>query len=95
MVDYDAPSGGTVTVYTDMPGTAMAVRVTYPLPATVGRQTKNVPLDGTEGTLIKVKWSSGAVLRLYAATLRLRPIGVYIDGTNNEFWETGELGFGI
>jgi hypothetical protein len=97
MVDYDAPAGGTVQVWTDMPGTTMALRLTYNLPATTGRQTKNVPMDGIEGTLIRFVWapSVGNVMRLYAATLRLRPIGVYLDGSNGEIWKTQEMGFGI
>ncbi len=34
-------------------------------------------------------------MRLYAATLRLRAIGVYLDGSLGEIWETQEQGFGV
>ena len=97
MVDYDAPGGGTCQVFTDMPGATMASRLTYSLPATTGRQTRCVPLDGFEGTLVRFKFApaSNNTMRLYAATLRLRGVGVYLDGTNSEFWQTQEMGFGI
>jgi hypothetical protein len=98
MVDYDA-TGGTlsVDVWTDMPGSTMATRKVTALAITTGRQTKNIPLDGIEGTLIKVKFTPAntAVVRLYAATVRVRAIGVYLDGTNAEVWNTQEIGFGI
>lgn len=98
MVDYDA-SGGTATVevFTDMPGASMASRKSYTLPQTTGRQTRNVPLDGIEGTLIRFEFSPPAagVMRLYAATVRVRAVGVYMDGTNGEIWKTLEMGFGI
>jgi hypothetical protein len=98
MVDYDATVAATIDVYTDMPGGAMTDRkIAFVLPVTVGRQTKNVPLDGIEGTLIKFKFTPGVtgVLRLYGATLQMRAVGVYLDGANGEIWQTQEMGFGI
>ena len=96
IVDYDAASGATLKVYTDMPGTAMAQRgATLTLPATAGRQTKVFPLDGIEGTLVRFEFGSAAVLRLYGATLRMRPVGVYLDGAAGEVWKTTEMGFGV
>jgi hypothetical protein len=101
MVDYDCSGTGTptltVAVFTDMPGSAMASRKSVALAATTGRQTKNIPLDGVEGTLIEFSFtpSSTAVARLYGATLQLRAVGVYLDGTNGEIWQTQPMGFGI
>jgi hypothetical protein len=98
MVDYDASVAGAIDVYTDMPGGVMTDRkVAFPLPQTTGRQTKNVPLDGIEGTLIQFKFTPGAtgVMRLYGGTLQMRAVGVYLDGTNGEFWQTQPMGFGI
>ena len=96
IVDYDAPSGASLKIYTDMPGGTMAQRLTtLTLPATTGRQTKALALDGTEGTLVRFEWSSTGVLRLYGATLRMRPVGVYLDGAAGEVWKTQELGFGV
>lgn len=98
MVDYDSSAAGaTVKTYTDMPGGTMSLRNTYILPQTTGRQTKNVPLDGIEGTLIKFTFTpAGAgILKVYGGTLRMRPVGVYLDGANGETWSTQEMGFGV
>ena len=101
MVDYDCSGSGTPTftvdVWTDMPGSAMATRKVTALPATSGRQTKNIPLDGIVGTLVQLRTtpSATAVVKFYAATIRIRAIGGYLDGSNGEVWNTQEIGFGI
>ncbi len=97
---YDAPNGMTVKVYTDMPGSTMALRKTLSYPATTGRQTKVMPLDQpagvyVEGTLYRIEVTSTGVVRLFGGILRARPIGVYLDGGNGEIWQTQELGIGI
>jgi len=98
-IDYDAVSGATLLVYTDMPGAAMAQRKSISLPSTSTRVTKSHGLDTDgvlpEGTLIRFKITSTGVVRLYGGVVRLRPIGVYFDGANGEFWETTEMGFGV
>ncbi len=105
IIDYDCSGTGTpslaVDVWTDMPGAAMASRKSSTLASTSGRQTKVISLDNAgayiEGTLVQVKFtpSATAVVRLYGATIRVRPVGVYLDGANSEFWKTQEIGFGI
>ena len=111
---YDAPSGLTLTFYTDMPGAsgaaqgAMTLRVTLTFPATTGRQTLTLPLDGSatggagsapynpiEGTLYKVSVASTGVVRLFAGLVRARPIGTWLNGANNEVWTMQEQGIGI
>jgi len=49
------------------------------------------------GTLVQVRFTPAAtaVVKLYAATLRARAVGVYLDGTVGDVWNTQELGFGI
>lgn len=108
-VHYDAPQGVRLIFYTDMPGSAMAERKRFDLPASTGRKTFTVPLDGIEGTLYKARWTavragginddSGSItskeLRLFGGVLRSRAIGVYLDTANGEYWETQESGIGI
>jgi hypothetical protein len=99
--EYDAVAGGTLFVYTDMPGVPMALKRTMAVPASVGTRTYVFPLDeisqGTilEGTLIKFRITSTGIVRLFNAALRVRPIGVFFNGANGEIWETLELSFGI
>lgn len=92
---YDAPAGFSLVFYTDMPGSAMAVRATLPFPASSGRRTHTLPLDGIEGTLYRLKITSTGVVRLFGGVLRARAIGVYLDGANSEIWDTQEQGVGI
>ena len=98
-IDFDISGSGNVTVafWTDMPGGTMSSRKSVTYTATTGRVTKTIPLDGIEGTLMKlvVTPATGTVCRLYAATVRLRPVGVYLDGTVGDIWQTLEIGFGI
>jgi hypothetical protein len=98
-LSYDAPSGLALHFWTDMPGSAMADRVTLSFPATSGRQTKTLPLAAggaqLEGTLYKCIVSSTGVVRLFGGIVRARPIGVYFDGAAGETWETQESGVGI
>jgi hypothetical protein len=98
-LSYDAASGLTVKFYSDMPGGAMALRSTLSFPSSSGRRTYTAPLDSsgayTEGTLYRVEVTSTGVARLFGGVVRARGIGVYIDGTQNERWQTQELGIGV
>lgn len=94
---YDAPGGGLFYLYTDMPGGVMALRKTEVLPATTGRGTHTIPLDGIEGTLYRPEVIPPPVnvLRLFAGVLFVRPIGVYLNGADGEKWTTQELALGV
>lgn len=97
-LEYDAPNGATLYVYTDMPGATMALRRTFSIPATTGRQTYVFAFDGPareviEGTLIQTKITSGGVCRLFKGGIRHRRIGVYFDGARGEIWQTIELAY--
>jgi len=92
--DYQADGIVTVTYFTDMPGTTMALRTTLTLPVTTGRQSKVHPLDGIEGTLMSITVDPAAKCILYGGVLRWRVIGTYIDGANGEIWQTQEFGIG-
>lgn len=99
-VDYDAVSGATLLVYTDLPGGGVpALRRTLTLPSSTGRRTYTFPLDRIadggilEGTLIKFRMTSAGIVRLYSGVLRLRSVGVYFDGAVGELWDSQELSF--
>ena len=95
---YTAPSGATLLVYTDMPGSALALRRTITLPATgTERETKTFPLDVSdqiEGKLIKFKCTSPGTLILYEGSVRFRRVGTYVDGAAGEVWETQVISLG-
>jgi len=89
---------------TDMPGGAMAPRlgggVVLPSSGGIGQnKTYTVPLDGIQGTMYQPVVTPGVSTQiiLLAATIRLRPIGVYIDGSLNppEEWITQPIAPGV
>lgn len=96
-ITYEGAAGGTLTISTDMPGSAMALRRTISMQATSGRFTKTFPLDNPsllEGKLIQFKVASTGVLILYEGSVRVRPVGEYIDGAAGDIWETQPLSLG-
>lgn len=99
-------SGFSVKFWTDMPGGAMAVRATLTYPySSGGRRTYTLPLDGIEGTLYKVQVIPNTAdagsgrkadqVKLFGGVLRARAVGVYIDGSAGEIWDSTEQGVGI
>lgn len=93
---YDAVAGMTVTIYRYLTGTGLT-QWGSPLsfPVSAGARTHTVPLDGLDAILFKLRVTSTGIVRLHGGVVRLRPLGVYFDGSNGEIWETQELGFGI
>lgn len=93
VVEYE---GGplTATFYTDLPGDAMASRVTYTIPAASGRRTATIPLNQVVGRLARFTLASAAEFKLFGGTVRLRPVAVYLNGGNNESYRTRDLDFG-
>ena len=84
---YDSASAMTVTLSTDMPGAAMAVRKTLTFPASTGRKQLTLPTDGAEGNIYQVKVTSTGAVKLFGGNIRVRAIGEYFDGAQGEFWE--------
>lgn len=84
---------------TDMPGGAPAARlgagIFLPTTASV-RKTITIPLDGIEGTEFFPTITPGSTtqLRLFSGVVYVRPIGVYIDGSLAEKWETPPISIG-
>ena len=94
-LSYESAAAVTLTLYTDMPGGSLALRNTLTFPAASSRHTKTLPLDGTEGTLYYVSASSTGVVRLYGGLIRVRGVGVYIDGAAGEVWTTQPSAIGM
>jgi hypothetical protein len=76
----------TVTVYSDLPGNAMASRVVSNQSATVGRTAVQIPLPQGQvpdnyifGRLARVTVTSSAAFKLFGARIAARPIGVYVE----------------
>lgn len=102
LLDYDVTGeGGSLVIYTDLPGTELTIRRTMPIPFQGGTRGIYVfPLESAAdvtsdslptGQLFKVRLypPPGGVLRLHGrAQFRARVIGVYFNGTNGEIWES-------
>jgi hypothetical protein len=95
VLDIDASGTLTATVYTDLPGDAMASRATYTIPLSTTRRTVTIPLNQIKGRLARVTISGSNAYKLYGGFLRLRPVAVYLNGGNSESYRTRELDFGI
>jgi hypothetical protein len=61
------------------------------------RVTLTVPLDGIRGTEFYPKITPGASTQfeLYSGIVYLRPLGVYIDGSLSEIWQTAPIAPGV
>ena len=95
-ISYEAASGFTFKLYTDMPGSSLALRATISFPASSGgRRTYTAPLDGIEGTVYQPEITSTGVVRLYGGQIRVRGIGEYIDGANGEVWKPMPTSIGL
>lgn len=76
----------TITVYSDLPGNVMALRVTKTPAATSGRTKVQIPLPQGSvpdnylfGRLVRVTITSAAAFKLFGARIHARPIGVYAE----------------
>jgi len=98
---YASNGPATFQFYTDMPGGALAARLTENAGAGVtlassggpgARVTIPIALDGLRGTEFYPKITPGSATQfeLYSGVVYLRPLGVYIDGslTPAEIWQT-------
>lgn len=99
-LEYQSNGAATLQFNTDLPGGTLAPRkapaVTLASTSST-RQTVTVPLDNIEGTLYYPEITPGAAtqLRLFGGVVWLRPIGVYIDGSQGEIWKTAPLSVGV
>lgn len=88
VVYYQAASGASLQVLTDLPGGVMTVRQTVTLPAASGYRSYRFPLDlaPVEGAAIAFKLTSAGPAYLYGGWVRTRTLGLYIDGSKGERW---------
>lgn len=96
---YQSNGAFTVQLFTNMPGGALASRIT----ANIGtsnneRKPYTLPLDNIEGSEFYFKFTPGAAtqLRLFSGNLKLRMIGLYLDGSLPvpEYWTTTPIALG-
>src|SRR4051794_11662941 len=105
-LQYVAVSGGTFKFLTDMPGGHLLERTGgKAIPASNADKTPattTIPLiDGNgaplEGTIHqeRVDPPFGATVQLRSGVLLMRTIGVYLDGSLGEFWESLPASVGV
>jgi hypothetical protein len=75
------------SVSTDLPGNAMSERQNGTFPATGDRVPLPIPVVA-EGRLIQIVLTSPDVFWLFGGRVRYRGLGVYLDGTQGNYWET-------
>lgn len=80
--EIDSDGVATLTVYTDLPGEAMASRGAYPLTAAAsGRHWATAALPaGIEGRSVRLVVSGPAGFRIYRAQVRAGRVGRYLAG---------------
>jgi len=101
LLDYDVSgTGGMLQLYSDLPGSAFAVRRSLPIPYQTTRAPYVFPFEnfGNQaddflpvGQLFKVRLypPAGGILRLHGrAQFRGRLIGTYFNGANGEVFQT-------
>lgn len=83
-------AGATLQIYSDVPGGTMQPRgAPISIKQTTGRAVVPVVLPAiVEGKLMRYAVASPTPINLYGLRVRLTPIGVYIDGSNGETWDT-------
>ena len=99
---YEGNGNAILTWSSDMPGGVMTVRKTIDSTSSCKfvdtngkRETLRIPLDGIEGQLhqMKIVPDSGVEIKLFEGYVRFRTIGVFIDGSCGEIFETPPLSF--
>lgn len=97
--EYSSNGAATFQFYTDMPGGTLAVRLGagITLPSTSGtRKTTTIPLDNIQGTEYYpvITPANTTQFTLLQGKVFLRPIGVYLDGSLGEIWQTQPIAVG-
>lgn len=90
--DIDSTAGaGVLQIYSDIPGGAMAARLGggVAIAQTAGRQTIRIVLSSPiDGSLLRYVATTTTSFCVYGFRARVTPIGVHVDGTVSEVWDT-------
>ncbi len=97
---YDAVDTLSVQIYTDMTGNTVQGALATAgsalvYPATSGRQTFTLPLDGIYCTQVQIKISSAGRVILFGGVLRVLDIPVFFFGQNGEIWDSLPMNIGM
>lgn len=109
-IQYQSNGPSTMEFYTDFPGAIpsppLGLRSTQTIASSNNmRATRTFPLDGVEGTEFYIKFIPGTgsagpppvpatQLRLFSGVVKVRMIGVYLDGSIGEVWNTTVIALG-
>lgn len=96
-IELENSAAVTVTIFSDLPGQALALRDTIVIPIGASRRIVEIPFtDGAfiRGRNFRIKMSSTADWILYGASLELRNIGTYIFGSSGKLYDSGEIDLG-
>lgn len=108
LLDYDTlnlstgqsyTGSGTLVIYSDLPGNALSIVRTIPIPPRATRSPFVFALEDASDVLpygqlfkIRIYPPAGGVMRLHGrAVFRARLIGTFFDGSQGEIWETQPL----
>ena len=97
-VELDIDGAATLRISSDIPAGVMADRTAGGLEVaqTTGRQVIRLvlatPIDGRR---FRHQMSTATGMQVYGYRVRVLPIGVYVDGSQGDFWETGSLVTGV
>jgi hypothetical protein len=90
--DIDSTAGpAALQIYSDVPGGVMTAQLLTPLviAQTAGRQSVKIVLNPpVEGKLLRYSATTVTQFQVYNFHARITPIGVYLDGSISETWDT-------
>jgi hypothetical protein len=101
-LEIDAAGPVTVALLTDLPGDAQATRFSATVAATTGRAYVGLPLPAgvnapIEGRMFRLQISGASKFLLYAASLEVLPVGVYVEAyeaAGGAVYDSREIDFG-
>jgi hypothetical protein len=94
---FDARTGNaSMEFYSGGPNAAINLDATLTLPAGSAPTTKTFQL-GYVGTVYRLKAipNASGTLKLFSGTLMVRTLGVYLDGTQSDVWDSEEIAVAI
>ncbi len=89
-LEFECAGAVNWTFYSDLPGGVLTQRDTGTISATAGQRNITVPIGaaGYYGRRGRLVLTSTQTLVVHGLRIRTLPIGVYLDGSLSEFWQT-------